>query len=412
MGFGDLIDFPINEVPTKLAFYVVDSLDVEGMILRLPTGNLQISPQTVKMVLGLPRGSRRLEGEREKNDLFEQEWKDQYKDEKKLTTYAISKQISKTTNIDFIFRMNFLMLVANTLGECDNNYVVKTTVLENILEEDDVSEIDWCSFVYECARLSKKDWATRKRDRTEVVYYGPVTFLMLAYLHYTKFDAMNVPRRYPAFKSWNANLLISRESLELDNIKHFGNVDILGDLGHLNKQEVTAQKEIFTKPNGSFKHRSPFCSSSTDSSYINFETSDDEDDNNVAGNAKCTDEYREHGDENGESMIVDDDVSEKNEDLKGNGNDPDAANNNSNIMDDCSGNNEVGGNKDVSSSKNNECVENNEVSSREKDEVLGNNEDKKDETKNDTSHKIEGEKINEELKIPVAKEDGYTPIFE
>ncbi|PWA69335.1 hypothetical protein CTI12_AA309800 [Artemisia annua] len=325
MGFGDLIDFPINEVPTKLAFYVVDSLDVEGMILRLPTGNLQISPQTVKMVLGLPRGLRRLEGEREKNDLFEQEWKDQYKDEKKLTTYAISKEISKTTNIDFIFRMNFLMLVANTLGECDNNYVVKTTVLENILEEDDVSEIDWCSFVYECARLSKKDWATRKRDRTEVVYYGPVTFLM------------------------------------------FGNDQRLN-------QYRERLNQIFTKPNGSFKQRSPFCSSSTDSSYINFETSDDEDDNNVDGNAKCTDEYREHGDENGESMIVDDDVSEKHEDLKGNGNDPDAANNNSNIMDDGSGNNEVGGNKDVNRSKNDECVENNEVSSREKDEVLGNNE--------------------------------------
>lgn len=180
MGFGDLIDFPINEVPTKLAFYVVDSLDVEGMNLRLPTGNLQVSPQTVKMVFGLPRGSRRLEGEREKNELFEQEWKDQFKDEKKLTTYAISKQISKTTNIDFIFRMNFLMLVANTLGECDNNYVVKTTVLESIHEEDDVSEIDWCSFVYECAKLSKKDWASRKRDRTEVVYYGPTTFLMVS----------------------------------------------------------------------------------------------------------------------------------------------------------------------------------------------------------------------------------------
>lgn len=66
----------------------------------------------------------------------------------------------------------------------------------------------------------------------------------LAYLHYTKFAAMNVPRRYPAFKSWNANLLISRESLELDIIKYFGNVDILGDLGHLNKKEVAAQKEV------------------------------------------------------------------------------------------------------------------------------------------------------------------------
>ena len=182
MGFGDLVDFPINELPTKLAFYVVDSLDVEGMNLRLPTGNLKISPQTVKFVLGLPKGSRRLErneGEREKNDRFEQEWKDQFKDEKKLTINSISKQISKTTNTDFIFRMNFLMLVANTLGECDNNHVVKTTVLENILEEDNVTEIDWCSYVYECARSSKKFWATRKKDRTEVVYYGPVTFLMV-----------------------------------------------------------------------------------------------------------------------------------------------------------------------------------------------------------------------------------------
>ena len=63
----------------------------------------------------------------------------------------------------------------------------------------------------------------------------------LAYLHYTKFDAMNVPRRYPAFKSWNANLLISRETLELDGTKFFGIVDIIGDL---NKQELTAQKEV------------------------------------------------------------------------------------------------------------------------------------------------------------------------
>ena len=63
----------------------------------------------------------------------------------------------------------------------------------------------------------------------------------LAYLQYTKFDAMNVPRRLPAFKSWNANLLISRETLELDRIKYFGMVDIIGGL---NEEEQTAQKEV------------------------------------------------------------------------------------------------------------------------------------------------------------------------
>ena len=191
MGFGDLIDFPIEELPTRLAYFIVDSLDVETMNLRLPTGNLQISPQTVKVALGLPKGTRRLErneGQKEKNDKFEEEWKEQYKDENKLTINAISKQIRKTRNTDFIFRMNFLMLVANTLGECDNNSVVKTTVLENVLEEDDVTDIDWCTYVYECARLSKKDWVTRKKDRTEVVYYGPVTFLTVTPKYFFDFS--------------------------------------------------------------------------------------------------------------------------------------------------------------------------------------------------------------------------------
>ena len=66
----------------------------------------------------------------------------------------------------------------------------------------------------------------------------------LAYLQYTKFDAMNVPRRYPAFKSWNANLLKSRETLEMDVSKYFGMVEIIGDLGGLNKIERTAQKQV------------------------------------------------------------------------------------------------------------------------------------------------------------------------
>ncbi|PWA80133.1 hypothetical protein CTI12_AA197910 [Artemisia annua] len=352
-----------------------------------------LSIERKKEVLGLPKGSRRLErneGQREKNDRFKEEWKDQYKDETKLTISAISKQITKTTNTNFIFRMNFLMLVANTFGTCDKSSVAKTTVLENVIEEDNVTEIDWCGYVYECARSSKSDWATRKRDRTEIVYYGPVTFLMLAYLQYTKFDAMNVPRRLPAFKSWNANLLISRETLELDRIKYFGMVDIIGGL---NEEEQTAQKEeiyqmledkiesilsekelfdetikdtifkfgndqrineyrerlneIFMNPNGKFKQRSPIYSSSTESSSIKFATSDDENDNNGDEKAECGDENKEHGNNERTSNTRD----------------------------------EAAGNKDVSSSKKDIAAENNDVSRRQKDEKLN-----------------EGEKIRYEMK--------------
>lgn len=66
----------------------------------------------------------------------------------------------------------------------------------------------------------------------------------LAYLQYTKFDAMNVPRRIPAFKSWNTSLLKSRETIEIDRIKYFGMVEILGGVTGLNQQEETTQKEV------------------------------------------------------------------------------------------------------------------------------------------------------------------------
>ncbi|PWA59440.1 hypothetical protein CTI12_AA391600 [Artemisia annua] len=338
------------------------------MNLRLPTGNLQISPQTVRLVLGLPMGSRRLERNEDK--------------EKRMINLKKNGRINTK-----------MKTIANTLGACGNNSVVKTTVLENILEEDDVTEIDWCRYVYECARSSKEDWATRKKDRTEVVYYGPVTFLMLAYLQYTKFDAMNVPRRLPAFKSWNANLMISRETLELDRIKYFGMVDIIRGL---NEQEQTAQKEmledkieiilsekelfeqtivdtismfgndgrlnqykerlneIFRKPNGNFKGKSPLCSSSTESNGIKFATSDDEDDNNGDANA-------EYGEENGESMIIDDDEDDKH----------DATNdeNGESKFDEGALGNGNGG----SSSKKNEASGDNEGSSNLRDESARNN---------------------------------------
>nr|GFB86484.1 peptidase C48, SUMO/sentrin/Ubl1 [Tanacetum cinerariifolium] len=151
MGFGNLIDFPIVEILTKLAFYVVDILNTRKMTLECQMGDIVITPKTVKEVLGLPMERRKLEreGQREYNDPFLEEWKDQ---------------------------MNILTLIGNTLGSCENNSSLKFTVLRNVFEEDDVSDIDWCSYILKCASVSKVDWS--KKEKKDVVYYGPVMFLM------------------------------------------------------------------------------------------------------------------------------------------------------------------------------------------------------------------------------------------
>ncbi|PWA80920.1 hypothetical protein CTI12_AA190070 [Artemisia annua] len=231
MGFGELIDFPIGEIPTKLAFFVVNSLETQSMGLKLSEGNIKILPETVQKVIGIPMGERpleRQEGERGYDDPFLAEWKSQFpEDKKRITTRNVSELIVATTNTDYMFKMNFLMLFANTMGCCDNSSDVKNTVLNNVLEDDNVREIDWCTYIGECARYSKNEWTKRCKTK-EVVYYGPITFLMLVYLHYyTKFAAMEVRRRIPAFEGWNATLMKKRETLEMNKV-NIGKLKVIG----------------------------------------------------------------------------------------------------------------------------------------------------------------------------------------
>nr|GEY27442.1 hypothetical protein [Tanacetum cinerariifolium] len=149
------------------------------MPLECPIGDIVISPKTVKQVLGLPMGRRKLEreGQREYNDPFSLQWKDQFRNVNKLTIKALSYVIIETKNSDYMFRMNILTLIANTLGSCGNRSTMNFTVLKNVFEGYDVSDIDWCSYIVECA----------------------------------------MKRRLPAFKSWNTSLVKKREIAELQN---------------------------------------------------------------------------------------------------------------------------------------------------------------------------------------------------
>ncbi|GJU28432.1 hypothetical protein Tco_1167053 [Tanacetum coccineum] len=196
------------------------------MTLECPMGDIEITPKTVKHVLGLPMGRRRLEreGQREYNDPFLLQWKDQFRNVNKLTIKALSDVIIQTKNSDYMFRMNILTLIANTLGSCENSSTVNFTVLKNVFEGDDVSDIDW------------------------------LMFLMLTYLHYTKFDMLKVKRRLPAFKSWNTSLLKKREIAELQN-DYIGIGEIKDDVGEgeePNQKELLQlkqrMKDIFKEP--------------------------------------------------------------------------------------------------------------------------------------------------------------------
>nr|GEY51994.1 hypothetical protein [Tanacetum cinerariifolium] len=145
IGFKRYINFPIVELPSTLAYHVIENFHTPHMEIRLQKGLVKATRQKMHDILGIPMRNTKLQDleQRDANDPFIAEWEAQYSHLKKLTPPAIAFQISSTTEEDFMFKMNFITLFGSTIGTLDNGERVPKKLLKCIKEEDDIAEIDW-----------------------------------------------------------------------------------------------------------------------------------------------------------------------------------------------------------------------------------------------------------------------------
>ncbi|KAJ0810436.1 hypothetical protein HanPI659440_Chr01g0026981 [Helianthus annuus] len=76
----------------------------------------------------------------------------------------------KQTNGGRLFKLNFLAYW-NTFVEITKSTTVKQSFLLAIDKEEDISKLDWCSFVLESLKRTRQCW--KKLDSQ---YNGPVHF--------------------------------------------------------------------------------------------------------------------------------------------------------------------------------------------------------------------------------------------
>ncbi|GJV73297.1 hypothetical protein Tco_1493292 [Tanacetum coccineum] len=206
------------------------------MELRLEKGSIKATRQKVQDMLGIPMGSRKLEEmeQRPFNDPFIKEWENQFKHVKKPTPAAIASVISDSTQADFMFQMNFITLFGSTMGTLDNGGRVSTKLLKGITEDVDISEIDWCGYILDCLKNSKKNWKDVKTRKN--FYYGPLTFLCLLYLDSTIFPDLRVLRHRPALRSWNTTTMRKRIKMETET-RRLGKLEHHGEFNHEEEQD-------------------------------------------------------------------------------------------------------------------------------------------------------------------------------
>ncbi|PWA40550.1 hypothetical protein CTI12_AA561830 [Artemisia annua] len=158
MGFGSLLGFLFDKIPTKLPYFILKNLNVETMEVNLPNGGvIKITPRKIREVLGIPMGPIPFYAKNKRltqDSVYCKFMAQLPKNFRKRTTTALSETIQKSEGVDFIFELNYLMLFANCFGSCKNTAMLKYDVLENIKTSEDIPNIDWCTFIWNCIKES------------------------------------------------------------------------------------------------------------------------------------------------------------------------------------------------------------------------------------------------------------------
>ena len=180
MGFGSMIGFNIDKLPGKLVYHVVDNFDGTEMVIKNRAGDIQIDRDSVHDVFGIPKGHIDISSLEFKADFeFISEWFNQFPNRKDIRPSAICTQILNSNGAtDKLFKMNFLMLFANTMASSESNGKVKFDVLNYLSKDVDIASLDWCGFVLKNLKYSKSQW--HRNDVNKNFYAGPATFLTVS----------------------------------------------------------------------------------------------------------------------------------------------------------------------------------------------------------------------------------------
>ncbi|GJS56547.1 putative reverse transcriptase domain-containing protein, partial [Tanacetum coccineum] len=214
LHFGSMIGMAIHEIPGMLGLYVMKNLDTEKNELLLSDSSILVNSQSVPDILEYLLSGRSIES------LWNQE---------------VHDELLLRVENHILFMMNFLMLFANTMGMCETSGDCNMYILKKIRDDVCVAELDWCSYIMNCLKESKNKWVNPVKHH----YTGPLTFMILLYLHSTRCDHFDVIRQTPAIRYWKSGQMTYREKLEIEEYGDFEGSPIQkNELLNYNQREI------------------------------------------------------------------------------------------------------------------------------------------------------------------------------
>ena len=176
LGFGNLLEFKVDGIPSKIGFYVIKNFDGEKMEIKLANGSLAVNLEVISDMLGLKNeGENIMMAEVTGNEGMYREWKKQYPmDEGKITPSVVKGMIRRSNAVDWNFKLNFIVLFANIMGCCKKTGSCDLQILKHISHDTRFDNINWCQFVLNSLPKCKEGWKPKVKNN---YFCGPVTLL-------------------------------------------------------------------------------------------------------------------------------------------------------------------------------------------------------------------------------------------
>ncbi|CAH1454220.1 unnamed protein product [Lactuca virosa] len=176
IGFGPLLNIKVDGSASRIGYYAVNNFDPERMVLTVERGEIPITRQLIHDMLGLPLGNVNINSLNftPAQDKTVDLWSAQFNSENDISPKGVQRAIKRLKDVGLLFKVNFLVLICNTLGQSKSMSTCDVSMLAKVSEDLDLSDIDWCSYVLECLKNTKNAW----NPMSDTSYYvGPIVLL-------------------------------------------------------------------------------------------------------------------------------------------------------------------------------------------------------------------------------------------
>ncbi|PWA51812.1 hypothetical protein CTI12_AA414910 [Artemisia annua] len=224
MGFGDLIKLNIDMIPKALGRWLVDHFDANTCSLMHNNTKLEITGKSLHYILGVPNGNIKINlvSKASNKGEYTQLWKNQFGGEgKRIYLPQVVEKLLEGTRGCINFKLNFLVLFVSVMGESIKMGTANYQFMSSIKSLKDVNNMDWCGYIVECLKKTKRNWNGRGN------FNGPLTFLAvnticlsslyLFYVHSTTMGKGNEKRNVPAIRYWKSEMLRTRVKEDLES---------------------------------------------------------------------------------------------------------------------------------------------------------------------------------------------------